>query len=85
MTIYDYARSSAEEKKLLITEEAILIEKFDDKNNTVYIYYLDDFFVEITMHNSVILENLPFKRGYKFDKKNIHAFRKKNTMYSLAA
>jgi hypothetical protein len=85
MTIYDYARASTEEKKLLIGEEAVLIEKFQDRENTIYVYYLTGFFVEVTMNNNVIVENIPYKRGYKFDKKKIHSLWKKNALYDLAA
>lgn len=85
MTIYDYAKSGAKEKMLLINDEAILIETFRDNENTIYVYRLFDFFVELTTNNGAVIENTPYKRGYKFDKKNIHALEKRNTLYSLAA
>ena len=85
MTIYDYARSGAEMKNLIIREEAVLIENYKDGENTICVYLLDDFFVEITMNKGTIIDNIPFKRGYRYDKKNIHTLEKKTALYKVAA
>jgi len=84
-TIYDYAKLSLGEKNLLLSNEAILFDKYEDKGDTVLIYHLDDFFVELTMRNGFIVDNIPYKRGYRFDKKNIHALEKRNAFLNLAA
>jgi hypothetical protein len=37
------------------------------------------------MKHGIIIDNIPYKRGYRFDKKNSHALEKRNAIYNVAA
>ncbi|MBA2611063.1 MAG: hypothetical protein H0U95_03765 [Bacteroidetes bacterium] len=60
MTIYEYARLSTEQKKAVLKNEAILLEHFAANGNTVYVYFLNNFFIEIVTKNGKIIDNIPF-------------------------
>lgn len=84
-TIFDYAKLNLEEKKKVLSNEATLLERYQYKEDTIYIYHLNGFFVELIIRNGIVTDNIPYKRGFRFDKKNIHAIQKRNILYSLAA
>lgn len=64
-TVFEYAKLNKEEKHELLIKEAFFLEHYYDNGNTIYVYYLNGYFIELTTKNGVILYNLPFKRGYK--------------------
>ena len=80
ITIFDYARLIETEKMMLIKKSALFLENYYDSGVTVYVYFLNDFFIEITEKNGKIVDNIPYKRGYRV---NEHS--KKKTSYSKAA
>lgn len=84
-TIFDYAKLSAAEKNEWLNNDAILIENYRDKENIIMVYYLNGFFVELTMKHGIIIDNIPYKRGYRFDKRQAHALEKRNAFYNQAA
>ncbi len=85
MTIYNYAKLSREEKKSLINNEAIYLENYKDNENSIHVYYLNAFFVEVIFCKGIVIDILPFKRGYKMGKRGISNIQKRNASFSLAA
>jgi len=76
--IHEYAKLSMEEKESLIMEEAVFLERYIDNENTICVYYLDDFFIEVIIKDGKTISNFPYKRGYRLDKKERHAIEKRN-------
>jgi hypothetical protein len=85
MEMYKYTRLSKTGKKQMLKEEGCFLEKYADGNNTVFVYYLNGFFVEEVYNGQELIDSIPFKRGYKLNKQNLHAIEKRNILYNLAA
>ncbi|HWY11446.1 MAG TPA: hypothetical protein VN026_08980 [Bacteroidia bacterium] len=85
MTIYNYAKLRIEEKESLINNEALYLENYSDNGNIINVYYLNTFFIEVVLCKGMVKDILPYKRGYKMDKRNMHAIQKRNALFSLAA
>lgn len=85
MTIYDYAKLSTEEKEVVVKTEALFLEDYIENGKIIYVYYLDGFFIEVTKVNNRIIDSIPYIRGYKINKKNLHAIEKRNAVLSFAA
>lgn len=85
MTIYDYAKLSKGEKEVVVNNDALFLEDYVDNGKIIYVYYLNDFFIEVTKQNEKIVDCVPFIRGYKINKKNLHAIEKRNILLSVAA
>lgn len=85
MEIYEFIRLSKAKRKLLLKQEGLLLEKYEDGKTTVYVYYLDGFFVEETYNKEKLIDSIPYKRGYKLNKQELHALVKKNLLFHLAA
>lgn len=85
MTLYEYAKASKEQKEAILKSEALFLDQFEDHETITYVYFLNDFFVEVTIKDGKVIDNIPFKRGYKIDKKDLHAIEKRNTFYQAAA
>jgi hypothetical protein len=83
MTIYQYAKLSDREKENILRNEAIYLEFYGEEDTLIYVYFLNGFFIEVTMKNGKILENIPYKRGYRFNKKEMHSLEKRNIFREL--
>jgi len=83
MTIYDYIKLSEKDKENVLKNEALYLEFYAEEDALVYVYFLNGFFVEVTMKNGIITDNIPYKRGYKFDKKSQHSLEKRNVFREL--
>jgi len=77
MTIYDYAKLGEEAKELLLKTNALLFDHYMEDQDTIYVYFLDSFFVEVTVRNEKVIFNLPYKRGYCISKSQLHEIEKK--------
>lgn len=85
MNIYDYAKLTMPEKNFLLEEQGLMMEYYTEKENKIYIYFLNGFFVEVTVKDGVTIENMPFKRGYKLNKSSFLQREERNRALSLAA
>lgn len=85
MNIYEYAKLSKGEKEQLLNNDALFLEQYNDSESTIHVYYLNGFFVEVTVKEGKIIDNIPYKSGYKLNKNEIHNLEKRNCMYHLAA
>ena len=85
MNIHEYARLSPKEKEELIKNYALFIENYNDKENNISVYYLNGFFIEVTMKDRKMIDIIPYKRGYSTIKNNIQPIQKKKSIYILAA
>lgn len=85
MTLYDYAKLPEAEKERLLKEEGLFLEKFADKDQMVFVYYLEGFFVELTTKEGKMLDILPYKRGYRLNKAKLHEIEKRNMLFGVAA
>lgn len=83
MNIYDYIKLSDKEKEMILKNEALYMEFYAEEDSLVYVYFLNGFFVEVTMKNGKIVDNIPYKRGYKFNKKQFHLMEKRNVFREL--
>ena len=81
MKMYDYIKLSETEKEHLLRTDAIFLEHYNDDKKTVYVYFLNGFFVEVTMDNGNVVDNIPYQRGYKINRQNINS----NSKYCMAA
>lgn len=68
LTIYDYAKLSNSEKINLIKGTALFIDQYSS-DCTVYVYFLNGFFIEVTEKAGKIVDIIPYKRGYKQNNK----------------
>lgn len=66
MTIYNFAKSNKKEQENMIQTNGILLESWSENGNLTNLYYLNGFFVEVTLDPSQNepAEITPFKRGY---------------------
>ena len=85
MEIYEYAKLNADKKSEMLREEGLFLEKYEDNGYTIFVYYLDKFFVEVTYKGKKYIDSIPFKRGYKLNKQNLHNLEKRSILYNLAA
>jgi hypothetical protein len=83
MTIYDYIKLSEREKEMILRSDALYLEFYAQEETLVYVYFLNGFFVEVTMKNGEIVDNIPYKRGYKFSKREMHSLEKRNVFHEL--
>lgn len=83
--MYEFARLDAFKQSLALKEEGLFLEKYKDGEYTIYVYYLDGFFVEATFKEKQLIDLIPFKRGYKLNKQDRHNLEKRNVLYYLAA
>lgn len=84
MTIYDYARLTENEKEILLQEQALFLEQYKEDENEIQVYFLNGFFVEVTLKNEKVIYNLPYRRGHKINKRILHEAQKRNA-FDLAA
>ncbi|MBL7910008.1 MAG: hypothetical protein JNJ41_02990 [Bacteroidia bacterium] len=85
MNIYDYAKLSKGEKEVVVNNDALFLEDYIDREHIIYVYYLNGFFIEVTKQNDKIIDCVPFIRGYKINKKNLHAIEKRTILVNVAA
>lgn len=81
MTIYDYAKLSTEEKEELLKNQALFVDQYNEDDVLIQIYFLNGFFVEVTIKSGKVTDNIPYKRGYKMKK----GILKPDPRYLLAA
>ena len=69
MTINDFTKLNFSEKMSLIDTDAQLIDSYIDKNQEIMIYYIFDFFTEVTVNykTQCITDVIPYKRGFKLN------------------
>jgi len=65
MNLFEYARLREHEKQVVLIQHGILIEGYTEKGLIINLYRLFDFFVEIKVKEGTVIDNLPFKRGFK--------------------
>jgi len=88
MTLYEFAKLHREEKITELKHEAVLLDKYPDNKNRVSIYYLHDFFVEVytNLTEGTLIDIIPYKRGFKLNKHELHNLKKKNALlFNMAA
>jgi hypothetical protein len=83
MTIYDYIKLSEREKESVLKNDALYLEFYAEDDTLVYVYFLNSFFVEVTMREGKIVDNIPYKRGYKFNRREMHSLEKRNVFREL--
>jgi len=78
MTIIEYAKLKPSEKETILRNESLLIDQYKIGKLEVLVYFFNGFFIEVTIQEGKIIDNLPYARGFKLDKKNIHNLEKRN-------
>ena len=81
MTIYDYAKLSEGKKEELLKNQALLVDQYNEEDVLLQIYFLNGFFVEVTIKDGKVTDNIPYQRGYKINKDSA----KNDLKYCLAA
>lgn len=83
MTIFEFAKQDHEEKITELKYEAVLLDTYMDNKNRVSIYYLHNFFVEVltNLTEGTLIDIIPYKRGFKLNKHELHNLKKKNAFY----
>lgn len=81
MTIYDYAKLSEGEKEELLKNQALFVDQYNDGDVLIQIYFLNGFFIEVTIRNGKITDHIPYQRGYKINK----SISKTGQKYCMAA
>ena len=72
MTIFEYAKRNKLERALILRKQAQFIDEYTDSTGErIFVYYLNGFFIEAITNVGVIIDVLPYKRGYKADKKEL--------------
>jgi hypothetical protein len=67
MSIHEFIQLNKENQKLLLEEKGLCFDVFNEKENSVYLYFLYGFFVEVvTPPGSNKSEIIPFKKGFRF-------------------
>lgn len=69
LKIGDFLKLSVSEKADVLKESGVLIDNYQDMNNNVKVYYINNFFVEVTYDPSKnnIKDFLPFRSGFKLN------------------
>jgi hypothetical protein len=65
MTIYKFAKLSRSDKEAMLRNYALFIEQLKDGKNAVCVYFMDGFFVEVTIIDGMAVSFMPYQRGYK--------------------
>jgi hypothetical protein len=73
------------EKKSLLKNEGFFIESEMEGRSIINVYFLNGFFVEVTVCEGEVIYNLPYQRGHMISESLLHQIEKRNTAYSLAA
>jgi hypothetical protein len=70
MDIYDYSRLTMGEQTSLLWQKALYIDRFDSRESTSCLYYLNNFYIEavVSLKENRIMEVIPFKMGDRFEK-----------------
>lgn len=72
MTIFEYAKRNKLEKALILRKQAHFIDEYTDSTGErIFVYYLNGFFIEAITNVGVIIDVLPYKRGYKVNKEEL--------------
>jgi hypothetical protein len=67
MKLLDYLRLDTEEKKRILWKEGTIIDVYCDNGRAVTLYYVYNFFVEITASAAdwEIVDLIPYKSGFR--------------------
>lgn len=68
-SFYEFARLSQHQKSNELMTHGVLLDRDEEKEQAVNLYYLNGFFVEETIHNKVKtkVEIIPYKHGFKLN------------------
>ena len=66
-SFYEFARMNNNEKTNMLVNKGVLIDKDNEKEESVNLYYLNGFFVEETISKKygIVTDIIPFKHGYR--------------------
>lgn len=69
LKISDFVKLSVNEKSDVLNASGVLIDNYQDSGNNIKVYYLSNFFVEVTSDSSKnnIKDFLPFRSGFKLN------------------
>ena len=65
MTITDFARLEKREKIGILLSQALLVDSYKENEDRITVYFLNGFFVELTVNQHMVSDIIPFKRGYR--------------------
>ena len=85
MDIFNYIRLSKREKEMVLSNEAIFLENYSENGKSVNVYYLHNFFVELVFSNGVLIDNIPYQRGYKVNESQLFFKEQRPVFYKTAA
>jgi hypothetical protein len=63
--IHEYTQLDQDLQTHLLNEKGICFDTYSDKGNKISVYYLFDFFVEVS-NKSGKTEITPFRKGYRY-------------------
>jgi hypothetical protein len=63
--IHEYTQLDQDVQANILTEKGICFDSYRDKDKTVSVYFLFDFFVEVT-NSSDKSEITPYRKGYRY-------------------
>ena len=76
MNIVEYSKLSLNGKEEMLKHHSLLLESYTDKEAIIYIYYMNGFFIEVTVKEGRVVDYLPFQRGFCTRKNNIYPLRR---------
>lgn len=70
MTLLNYIRLDLNEKSKLLWKEGTIVDVHVDKDVVISLFYIYDFFVEVTVsiNKREVIDIIPYKRGFSFSK-----------------
>ena len=71
MTNYEFTALDINERANLLWEKGIFLDRYRDNEKGINLYYLHNFYVEVTISNNPteeIIDISPFKNGIRFEK-----------------
>lgn len=65
MTIKEFALLKTEQQLQAIYNKAMLIDHYEDNQCQVLVYFLDEFFIEISRKGDQIMDIIPCRKGHR--------------------
>jgi hypothetical protein len=62
MTIKQYMEKSKLQQAVILRENAVYLDQYTDDGKTVFVYYLNGFFIEAVTKVGVIIDVIPYQR-----------------------
>lgn len=86
MNIFEFAKLKPSQKEELIHTKAMLIESYLEKDIRITLYYIPSFFIEVTTctKRNVVLDVIPFRRGFKFERIGDNLYYNQNKLLLVA-